>query len=251
MKKQLINIVSLLVVLIVLVSPLTSVSAEKDNINPQVLKSDRTKDGEIKKESQKTYDLVNDYLENNSISESKELSIQVLGLIDDQLVLLAINGTDKPIKNISFNLTLGDKIIDNLLVESKQSNSGTLDINHAYPIRVKLTSDQIAEYNDLESIDSVGIGNLKVDYVDKTGFWKFYILNLIFSIIAYKLGFARELPLMKSIFVYIMLAVGVFVLTIFSLMDLPITESLIIVSLVLGIYRFRLHIRRKENKSSY
>ncbi|CDO02365.1 hypothetical protein BN988_00826 [Oceanobacillus picturae] len=75
-------------------------------------------------------------------------------------------------------------------------------------------------------------------------YFTFYLLNLIFSAIAFKLGFARKLPLLQTIFVYIMLAVGVYVLTIFSILKLPITESLIVVSLVLGIYRYRLHRER-------
>lgn len=76
-------------------------------------------------------------------------------------------------------------------------------------------------------------------------FWFFYVLNLIFSIIAYKLGFARELPLLKSIIVYILLAIGVVIITLFSLVKYPMTETLIIISIVLGIYRFRLHRERK------
>lgn len=76
-------------------------------------------------------------------------------------------------------------------------------------------------------------------------FWYFYVLNLVFSIIAYKLGFAKELPLIKSLIVYLLLAVATFISTIFSLMQMPITESLIIVSFVMGIYRFRLHKERK------
>lgn len=81
-------------------------------------------------------------------------------------------------------------------------------------------------------------------------FWTLYVLNLIFGSIAYKLGFARELPLLKSIFVYIMLAVGTFIITIFSIMKLPITESLIITSIILAIYRFRLHRERKRKKEA-
>lgn len=78
------------------------------------------------------------------------------------------------------------------------------------------------------------------DYV----FWVYYVLNLIFAAIAYKLGFARELPWRKSIIVYLLLAVGNFILTVFSIMKLPITESLFIISIVLGIYRYRLHKER-------
>lgn len=76
-----------------------------------------------------------------------------------------------------------------------------------------------------------------------------YLLNLIFGAAAFKLGFARRLPMLKSIFVYIMLAVGTYILTIFSIFGLPITESLIIISIVLGIYRLRLHQERKRKKN--
>jgi hypothetical protein len=77
-------------------------------------------------------------------------------------------------------------------------------------------------------------------------FWTLYTLNVIFSIIAYKLGFARQLPLLKSFLVYVLLAVGVFILTVFSVLQYPMTETLIIISIVLGIYRYRLHRQRKS-----
>lgn len=73
----------------------------------------------------------------------------------------------------------------------------------------------------------------------------FFVLNFIFAAISYKLGFARELPLLKSLLVYVMLAIGTIILTVFSLVKFPITEVLIIISIVLGIYRFRLHRDRK------
>lgn len=78
----------------------------------------------------------------------------------------------------------------------------------------------------------------------------FYVLNLIFAAIAFKLGFARKLPLLKTIFVYIMLAIGTYILTIFSIFKMPITESLIIMSVFLGIYRARLHQDRKSRSES-
>lgn len=82
----------------------------------------------------------------------------------------------------------------------------------------------------------------------QTTWWIFYFLNLIFSIIAYKLGFARKLPMLKSVIVYVLLAFGVVIITIFSILEYPMTESLIIISAVLGIYRFRLYRERKEAK---
>ncbi len=76
----------------------------------------------------------------------------------------------------------------------------------------------------------------------------FYVLNFIFSVIAYKLGFARKLSILKSVFVYILLAVGVYIITIFSVFGLAVTESLIIITIVLAIYRFRLY-RERKNKN--
>lgn len=90
-----------------------------------------------------------------------------------------------------------------------------------------------------------------IEFINRSAqgmFWAFYVLNMIFGVIAYKLGFARELSLLKSIFVYIMLAIGMFILTIFSIVKYPITETLVIVSIVLGIYRFRLHKERKARQ---
>ncbi|MBO1003556.1 YlaH-like family protein [Pseudogracilibacillus auburnensis] len=81
-------------------------------------------------------------------------------------------------------------------------------------------------------------------------FWTFYVLNLIFSVIAYKLGFARQLPLLKSIIVYVLLAMGVFIITLFSIVKYPMTETLIIISIVLGIYRYRLHTERKRKSKT-
>lgn len=73
-----------------------------------------------------------------------------------------------------------------------------------------------------------------------------YILNLILIIIAYKLGFARKLPLIKSVFVYILLALGSVIVAIFSgIGELPTVESLTVIVLVLAVYRFRLHNERK------
>ncbi|MFC2950240.1 YlaH-like family protein [Virgibacillus sediminis] len=78
----------------------------------------------------------------------------------------------------------------------------------------------------------------------------FYVLNLIFAAVAYQLGFARKLSLLKTVFVYILLAIGTYVITIFSIFNLPITESLIIITIVLGIYRFRMFQQRKAQDSN-
>jgi len=81
-------------------------------------------------------------------------------------------------------------------------------------------------------------------------FWIFYVMNLILSAVAYQLGFAKKLPIAKNIIVYILLMIGTFVITIFStVMRMPTIECLIIIILVLGIYRFRLHRERKNRNN--
>ncbi|SHF48443.1 YlaH-like family protein [Ornithinibacillus halophilus] len=81
-----------------------------------------------------------------------------------------------------------------------------------------------------------------------------FIVNYILAAIAYKLGFAKKLAIIKSVIVYILLAIGVFVLNIMFIVlpvawakdSLPLTESLVIICLVLGIYRLRLYRQRKK-----
>jgi len=79
-------------------------------------------------------------------------------------------------------------------------------------------------------------------------FWIMYGIILTLSIIAYKLGFARELPIAKSIIVYILLALGTFITTILSILEFPIAESLIIIVIVLAIYRFRMFLERRSQE---
>lgn len=76
-----------------------------------------------------------------------------------------------------------------------------------------------------------------------------YVLNLILIIIAYKLGFARKIPLLKSLIVYFLLAIGTVIVSIFSgIAELPTVESLFFIVLVLAVYRYRLYRERNAKK---
>jgi len=77
-------------------------------------------------------------------------------------------------------------------------------------------------------------------------FWIMYGIILLLSIIAYKLGFARKLPLVKSLIVYILLALGTFITAILSILEFPIAESLIIIVIILAIYRLRMYLERSR-----
>lgn len=81
------------------------------------------------------------------------------------------------------------------------------------------------------------------------GFFLFYLTIAILLAISYKLGFARKLPLLKSLMVYIILFIGAFIIA-FMGMGMPMAESLLIIVAILAMYRFRLHKERKRNAFS-
>ncbi|KIL47567.1 YlaH-like family protein [Jeotgalibacillus campisalis] len=87
----------------------------------------------------------------------------------------------------------------------------------------------------------------RVDVNPEMGMWLLYITIIALSILVYKLGFAKKLPLLKSAVIYIFLILGCTVLT-FLAIFLPIAEGLIIASLILIIYKIRL--RREQAKGT-
>ncbi|WP_407268140.1 YlaH-like family protein [Radiobacillus sp. PE A8.2] len=78
------------------------------------------------------------------------------------------------------------------------------------------------------------------------GLFFLYVTIVILTVICYKLGFAKQLPLLKSAIVYVILAIGCIGLTFFAILGLPVAECMIVIALVLGIYRFRLYQERKK-----
>lgn len=79
----------------------------------------------------------------------------------------------------------------------------------------------------------------------KTAVWLQYLYIVLLSAIVYKLGFAKKLPLLKNIVIYICLLIGCFVMLIFSY-ALPIAEGLAGAALLLIIYKIRLHQTKKH-----
>src|SRR5699024_12823851 len=107
------------------------------------------------------------------------LEIEVAGIVDNELILLAINQTEKPIKNLSFDLNL-EGIFENERIESKQSAYGTLNEGNIYTIKLELTDEEIAQYEDHTAYESVNVTNVKIDNVSTENYWiiLFIILNL-------------------------------------------------------------------------
>ncbi|TYR80327.1 hypothetical protein FZC66_12230 [Priestia megaterium] len=88
----------------------------------------------------------------------------------------------------------------------------------------------------------------RVDQNPEVGMWLLYLTILALSIIVYKLGFAKKLPLLKSIIIYTFLAFGCTILTFLGIF-LPVAEGLVVAALVLIIYKIRLHQSKKEKST--
>lgn len=78
------------------------------------------------------------------------------------------------------------------------------------------------------------------------GMWLLYITIFLLSVVVYKLGFAKKLPILKSLIIYIFLALGCTVLTFLGIF-LPIAEGLVVAALILIIYKIRLHQSKKQD----
>lgn len=85
----------------------------------------------------------------------------------------------------------------------------------------------------------------KVQENPEVGMWLLYLTVVILSIIVFKLGFAKKLPLLKNIVIYAFLIFGCTILTFFAVF-LPIAEGLMVAALILIIYKIRLHQEKKQ-----
>jgi hypothetical protein len=84
----------------------------------------------------------------------------------------------------------------------------------------------------------------QVDDHPKMGMWLLYLTIVALCILVFKLGFAKKLPVLKSVLIYVFLILGCTVLTFLGIF-LPITEGLVVASLILIIYKIRLHNQKK------
>ena len=76
-----------------------------------------------------------------------------------------------------------------------------------------------------------------------------FILVFILSAIVFKLGFARELPLLQNIIIYTFLFLGCIMLTFFAFF-LPMIEGLIVAALILIVYKSRMWREKREEKKA-
>lgn len=89
----------------------------------------------------------------------------------------------------------------------------------------------------------------KVHENSDLGMWLLYITIVLLSILVFKLGFAKKLPLGKSIVIYLFLILGCTMLTFLGVF-LPVAEGLVVAALILIIYKIRLHQEKKQQASA-
>ncbi|MFD2679882.1 YlaH-like family protein [Bacillus seohaeanensis] len=85
----------------------------------------------------------------------------------------------------------------------------------------------------------------RVDQNEELGMWLLYLTIVGLSILVYKLGFAKKLPLFKSIIIYFFLFFGSTVLTFLGIF-LPVAEGLVVAAFILIIYKIRLNNEKKQ-----
>lgn len=79
----------------------------------------------------------------------------------------------------------------------------------------------------------------------RTGVLLQYLFIVVLSVIVYRLGFAKKLPLLKNMVIYTFLVIGCLILLFFSY-ALPIAEGLAIAALILIVYKIRLRQSKKQ-----
>lgn len=87
-------------------------------------------------------------------------------------------------------------------------------------------------------------------YTTFNQFWPAYIIILIMTAIIFKVAFARKLPILKSIIVYVVLAIGCYLFTIMHILRFPVMPALAMTLVIIVIARLRMWtIDRKRSDS--
>lgn len=98
-----------------------------------------------------------------------------------------------------------------------------------------------------ENFSSINAATGEMDY-KVPGYITFVIVFLL-SAIVFKLGFARELPLMKNIIIYAFLFLGCVMLTFFAFF-LPMVEGLMVAALILIVYKSRMWRDKRDERAA-
>lgn len=86
------------------------------------------------------------------------------------------------------------------------------------------------------------------EWLDQFPVWVDYLLIFFLSGVVYQTAFARPLPLLKNLIVYLALAIGSYLLLIFHILGFPIIPSLLIAAGIIFITRIRFMLTKKKEE---
>lgn len=145
-------------------------NAESEDLTLQLTKTDE--EAGIAIETDSVYSELNNFiLENPNHGEPDDLSIYVVNTLENEegnhLVLFAINRLGEPVKNISFNYTLGidedELLFDSEPVMLSEEEFGQIEVNHAMPFTLAVDEEQldimsrITDENQIVEFDNVDL----------------------------------------------------------------------------------------------
>jgi hypothetical protein len=85
-------------------------------------------------------------------------------------------------------------------------------------------------------------------WLKSLAFWPAYFIILILVGIIFKTIFAKSLPLLKSIVVYIFMAIGCLLITLFHIMQFPMILALFFTVILIVVTKIRLQYSKSKER---
>ena len=138
-------------------------TVEQEALSLQLLKADE--EAGVTIENSEVYkELDRMITEDADMVLANDFSINIIDIVDSgtenaSLLFLAINRLDEPMKNISFDYTLGldsgENIWEGVEVNLSETDTGIIQPNHAVPFSLGITPEQEALIDTLEQDNQV------------------------------------------------------------------------------------------------
>ena len=136
---------------------------EKETLTLQLLKGDE--EAGVTIENNEVYKELNRMItENPDIGLENDFSVYIVDIVDSgtenaSLLFLGINRLDEPLKEISFDYTLGHEngefVWENAEVNLSEADAGIIQPNHAMPFSLGITPEQEAIIDTLDDNNQV------------------------------------------------------------------------------------------------
>lgn len=144
-------------------------SEEKEDLHLQVTKVDE--DAGVSVENNEMYQMLDEFVqENPKFGVADDFSMQSVTLVTDtsdnqKMLFLGVNRLGAPVKNVTFNLSLGntdgDMVWEDFPVILDEEVAGVLENNAALPIFLPITSQE-----QIELMNTISQENLYIEFKD-------------------------------------------------------------------------------------